>query len=261
MIDIYVPSYKRPNAPVIRKLISAGIPFTIVLDHEKDMEDYGGLQSEKTKIILLDKALGIGYVRQKIKERYRGVPVMMIDDDTIFTMRRFDEPTKLVTCNSDESVRKWFAIVDRFCRENRFDIGSVGDSVFCWNKTQKTLRTGSLASVTIFNSPRCHEIDYDPKLYKRMEDCDLILQAITKRFSFLRCNEVLRHCPMNKAAEDKGGCSEVYQNDAIMQQTTSYLIDKWGKDVVILHKTHKIGNFPDFKVDFRKVRKRYGYTY
>ena len=35
MIDIYVPSYKRPNAPVIRKLISAGIPFTIVLDHDK----------------------------------------------------------------------------------------------------------------------------------------------------------------------------------------------------------------------------------
>lgn len=261
MLDIYIPSYKRKGAPVIKKLISAGIPFTIVLDHAQDYEDYKDLESESTKLWLLERAQGIGYVRQRIKERYRGTPVIMIDDDTIFSLRQFEDPTKLITCNTDETVRKWFAVVDRFCRQHRFDIGSVADSVFCWSKTQKTLRTGSYCSVTIFNSPRCHEIDYDPNLYKRMEDCDLVLQAITKGFTFLRCNEVLRHCPMNKAADDKGGCSEVYQDDDAMRQTTSYLINKWGADVVILSKRKNIGNFPDFKVDFRKVRKRYGYSY
>ena len=40
MMDIYVPSYNRPNAPVIRKFIEAGIPFTIVLDHKEDAEAY-----------------------------------------------------------------------------------------------------------------------------------------------------------------------------------------------------------------------------
>lgn len=261
MLDIYVPSYKRKNAPVIRRLISAGIPFTIVLDHAQDYEDYKEMESASTKILLIEKALGIGYVRQRIKERYNGTPIIMIDDDTDFRLRSFEDPTKLITCTTDELVRQWFNIVDRFCQKYRFDIGGVSDSVWCWNKTEKVLRTGALCSVTIFNSPRCHEVDYDPNLYKRMEDWDLLLQSITKRFSFLCCNEVLRHCPMNKAAGDKGGCSEVYQDDKIMRQTTAYLINKWGSDVVTLHKTKKIGNVPDFRVDLRKMRKRYGYKY
>lgn len=261
MLDIYVPSYKRKNAIVIRRLIEARIPFTIVLDHAADYEDYKQHESAATKIWMLDKALGIGYVRQRIKERYNGVPIVMIDDDTIFSLRKFEEPTRLITCNTAATVRKWFAILDRFCMNNEFDIGSVGDSVFCWNKTEKTLRAGSLASVTIFNSPRCAEVDYDPNLYKRMEDCDMVLQAITKRFTFLRCNEILRHCPMNKAAEDKGGCSEVYQDDSAMRQTTGYLVNKWGADIVRLSKTKKIGNIPDFTVDFGRLRKQYGYDY
>lgn len=261
MLDIYVPGYKRPNAVVVRKLISAGIPFTIVLDHPSDVADYIKHKSSTTKIILLDRALGIGYVRQKIKERYSGVPVMMIDDDTIFGLRRFDDPTKIVSCKTDNEVRRWFHIVDTFCASNKFDIGSVGDSIWKWSEDAKVIRSGSYSSVTIFNSPRCHEVDYDPRLYKRMEDCDIVMQAITRNFDFLICNEVVRHCPMNKAAKSIGGCSEVYQNDAIMQQTTSYLLEKWGEDIVKISTTKKIGNWPDFQVDLKKLRSRYGYDY
>lgn len=261
MLDIYIPSYQRPNAPVIKKLVSAKIPFTIVLDHESDRPGYQHLESDTTKIWMLDKAQGIGYCRQRIKERYHGVPVIMIDDDTIFSLRQFEEPTKLITCNTDETVRKWFTVVDRFCRDNAFDMGSVSDSVWCWDKTEKTRKTGPVCSVTIFNSPRVHEVDYDPNLYKRMEDWDIMLQGITKGFRFLLCNEVLRHCPMNKEAKDKGGCSEVYRNDEVMNRTTRYLIEKWGDDIVTLSKTKQIGNAPDFKVDLRKARKKYGYDY
>lgn len=261
MMDIYVPSYNRPNAPVIRKFIESGIPFTIVLDHKEDLEAYKKHESATTRILMLDRALGIGYVRQKIKERYRGVPVIMLDDDTELRARKFDDPTKLFSCNTPKTVRYWVQMIDKFCRENKFDIGSAADSAFKWSDTHKVLRSGSLCSVTIFNSPRCREINYDPNLYKRMEDHDLILQAIERKFTFLICNEVVRHCPMNKGAEDKGGCSEVYKNDAVMVQTTNYLLNKYGSDIVILSKSKKIGNCCDFRVDYKKYRQRHGYEY
>lgn len=261
MMDIYIPSYNRPNAPVIRKFIEAEIPFTIVLDHLEDVKAYQHLKSERTKILLLDKALGIGYVRQKIKERYRGIPVIMIDDDTEMRLRKFKDPTRLIYCNNPSLIRKWVLAIDKFCNENKFDIGSAADSAFKWDDTRKVFKSGSLCSVTIFNSPRCKEINYDPNLYKRMEDWDLILQAIEKHFDFLICNTALRHCPMNKSAKDKGGCSEVYKDDALMQRTTNYLLQKYGKGIVTLSKTKKIGNCPDFRVDLKKYRQIHGYDY
>ena len=259
MIDIYIPSYKRKNAPLIRKLIQTSLHFTIVLDHEEDMADYAELQSDKVSILLLDKALGIGYVRQCIKDRYNGNPIIMLDDDTILTLRNFEDPTRLTQCNTPERVEEWFQTVDRFCRNNRFDLGSVLDSL-AFRDTRMTVRSCNVCSVTIFNSGRCKEIDYDPRLYKRMEDWDLIMQAITKRFSFLLCGEVMRHCPMNKSAKDVGGCSEVYRDDSVMRNTTLYLRSKWGTDIVRL-KYNKIGNIPDFRVDLKRLRKRYGYDY
>lgn len=228
MIDIYVPSYKRPNAPLIKKFHDASVPFTIVLDHYEDYDAYKRLLNEQTKILMLDKAQGIGYVRQKIKERYSGRPIMMMDDDTQIRLRRFDDPTRLRMSVTEKEIREWVSVVDRFCSNNRFDIGSVAESVFCYMKTEKTLRSGSYCSVTIFNSPRCREIDYDRNLYKRMEDWDYIMQAITRHFDFLICNEVLRFCPMNKDAKTAGGCSEVYQDKGAMQETTSYFMNKWG---------------------------------
>ena len=261
MLDIYVPSYKRKNAPLIKKLIDAKLPFTIVLDHEQDMIDYAPLESDTVSILYIEKALGIGYIRQCIKDRYNGVPVIMLDDDTQLRLRKFDNPTRLDSCTTPAQTIKWFRHIDRFCQNNRFDIGSAAESFTNYMITDKVLKKGTLCSVTIFNSERCREIDYDPKLYKRMEDCDIVLQAITRHFDFLIDNEVLRHCPMNKEANDVGGCSEVYQNDLVMHQTTQYLIKKWGEDIIKLRKNKRIGNYYDFTVDYALFRKRYGYDY
>lgn len=262
MIDIYIPSYKRPDAPLIKKMVDAEIPFTIVLDHEDDVKDYVSMKSEKVGILLLDKALGIGYVRQKIKDRYNGTPIIMLDDDTQLAIRDFEDPHKFITCNKKKEVVKWFKAIDRFCRDYEFDVGSAMDRAFNINDSRYVIKDTGVCSVTIFNSERCKEIDYDPHLYKRMEDHDFILQGITKNFKFLVCNEVVRHCPMNKAAKDTGGCSEVYQNDEVMRETTQYLRSKWGSDIVTLRKSgKKIGNIPDFLVNYREMRKRYGYDY
>ena len=130
MLDIYVPSYKRPDAPLIKKLIEAKLRFTIVLDHESDVKDYIGMKSDKVGILLLEKAFGIGYVRQRIKDRYNGVPVIMLDDDTQLAIRDFEDPNKFITCNKPEQVRKWFKTVDKFCQENEFDLGSARDRAF-----------------------------------------------------------------------------------------------------------------------------------
>ncbi len=261
MLDIYVPGHKRTDAPLIKKLIEAAIPFTIVLDHKDDFDEYARLASDDTRIMRVDRALGIGYVRQKIKDRYRGVPLIMLDDDTELRLRDVYQPTKTPECKTPSSVRTWFGIIDRFCRQNRFDIGSAADFVWKWSDTERVLRVGSCCSVTIFNSARCREVDYDPALYARMEDWDIIMQGITRKFDFLLCNEALRHCPMNKGAKDKGGCSAVYKNDAVMFRTHSYLQNKWGADIVSFVKNRKIGNAPDFRVDLKALRKRYGYDY
>ena len=258
-LDIYVPSYKRRDAPLIKKLIQAEIPFTIVLDHEQDMIDYADLQSENVRLMYVEKALGIGYVRQCIKNRYNDRPIIMLDDDTQLRLRSFEDPTKLPVCKDPKTVRQWFETIDAFCRNNVFDLGSASDSL-AYTNTKRTVKSCNVCSVTIFNSARCKEIDYDPRLYKRMEDWDLILQAITRKFSFLVCNVVMRHCPMNKSAKDVGGCSEVYRNDTVMRDTTLYLRRKWGSDIVKLT-AKKIGNIPDFKVDLKTFRKRYGYDY
>lgn len=258
-LDIYVPSYKRKDAPLIKKLQDAGLPFTIVLDHVEDVKDYANLESEKVKILFIERALGIGYVRQRIKDRYNGKPIIMLDDDTQLRLRSFEDPTHLPVCKNADGVRKWFEVVDKFCSENKFDLGSVSDSL-AYTNTKHVIRSCNVCSVTIFNSERCKEIDYDPRLYKRMEDWDYILQAIQKKFSFLICNDVMRHCPMNKSAKDVGGCSEVYRDDNIMRKTTLYLRQKWGADIVKLT-AKKIGNIPDFKVDLKTFRKRYGYDY
>lgn len=258
-LDIYVPSYKRKDAPLIKKLIQAEIPFTIVLDHEQDMIDYAPLKSDNVSLMYVDKAIGIGYVRQCIKNRYEGRPIIMLDDDTQLRLRSFEDPTHLPVCKDPETVRKWFEEIDKFCKSYYFDLGSASDSL-AYNNTKHVVQSCNVCSVTIFNSEKCKEIDYDPNLYKRMEDWDLILQAIRRRFRFLVCNDVMRHCPMNKSAKDVGGCSEVYRDDRIMRDTILYLRKKWGADIVKLT-TKKIGNIPDFKVDLKSFRKRYGYNY
>lgn len=260
-LQIYIPSYNRPNAPLIKKLMDAGIPFTIVLDHENDLETYKSLENEVTKIMFIQPAQGIGYVRQRIKDCYDGKPIIMLDDDTQLRLRDFEEPKHLPVVKNAEQVKEWFDCVERFCIENQFDIGTVSDSAFSWDDTRKLLRTIPCCSVTIFNSGRCKEIDYDKFLYKRMEDWDLVMQAITKHFDFLACNEVLRHCPMNKSAKDVGGCSEIYRDKGVMFRTTSYLVQKWGSDIVTLRRNKNIGECYDFKVDLGKLRKRYGYKY
>lgn len=258
-LDIYVPSYKRKDASLIKKLILADIPFTIVLDHEQDLVDYSPLRSEKVKLMFVEKPLGIGYVRQRIKDRYNGRPIIMLDDDTQLRLRKFEDPTSLPVCKEPETIRQWFETIDSFCANNTFDLGSAAESL-AYTNTNKVLKSCNVCSVTIFNSERCKEINYDPRLYKRMEDWDLILQAITRKFKFLVCNEVMRHCPMNKSAKDVGGCSEVYRDDKVMRDTTLYLRSKWGTDIVKLTQK-KIGNIPDFKVDLKAFRKRHGYDY
>lgn len=261
MLEIYVPSYQRPNAPLIKQLIDAEISFTIVLDHKSDVDTYSKLDARFASILLIDKALGIGYVRQCIKNRYRGNPLIMLDDDTILSIRDFENPNKFITCKEPKQVRQWFRTIDRFCANQNFDIGSARDRAFNINDNRLCIEDTSVCSVTIFNSSRVHEIDYDRNLYKRMEDADIILQGITKGFKFLVCNEVVRHCPMNKSAKDIGGCSEVYRDDKVMRETTVYLRKKWGTDIVKLRKNGKIGNCPDFLVNYREFRKRHGYTY
>lgn len=260
-LQIYIPSYKRPNAPLIRKLKEAGLPFTIVLDHKEDMETYKFLCDEKTDLMFIEPAQGIGYVRQRIKDCYYGKPIIMLDDDTVLSLRDENEPERLRGVKTAEDVREWFITIDAFCKAYKFDIGTATDAPFSYNDLRSVVRGTPCCSVTIFNSERCKEIDYDPLLYKRMEDWDLIMQGITKHFEFLACNNVLRHCPMNKSAKDVGGCSEVYRDKNAMFRTTSYLTQKWGADIVSLRRNKKIGDCFDFKVDLRKLRKRYGYNY
>ena len=260
-LQIYVPSYNRPNASLIKKLKEARVQFTIVLDHKEDMETYDTIKDANTNLMFIEPAQGIGYVRQRIKDCYNGKPIIMLDDDTQLRLRDFENPRHLPVVKTAEQVREWFRVVDVFCADNKFDIGTVSDSAFSWDDTRKQLRNIPCCSVTIFNSERCKEIDYDPLLYKRMEDWDLIMQGITKHFEFLCCNEVLRHCPMNKSAKDVGGCSEIYRDKGVMFRTTSYLVQKWGSDIVTLRRNQNIGECYDFKVDLRKLRKRYGYKY
>lgn len=260
-IQIYIPSYNRPNAPLIRRLKEACLPFTIVLDHEDDIEAYKPMRDNLTDIMFIEPARGIGYVRQRIKDCYHGRPIIMLDDDTVLSLRDDENPERLKSVKTAEDVRRWFMTIDDFCRQYRFDLGTATDAPFSYNDLRPVVRTTPCCSVTIFNSERCKEIDYDPMLYKRMEDWDYIMQGITKGFEFLACNDVLRHCPMNKSAKDVGGCSAVYRDRRAMFLTTSYLTQKWGKDIVTLRQNKKIGDCWDFKVDLRRLRKRYGYNY
>lgn len=260
-LQIYIPSYKRPNAPLIKKIKEAGLPFNIVIDHKDDVEAYKPLQDENAKLLLIEPPQGIGYVRQRIKDLYNGKPIIMLDDDTVLSLRDKNEPCKLRNVKTAEDVHEWFNTIDAFCKSYKFDIGTAADAPFSYNDMRLVLHGTPCCSVTIFNSERCKEIDYDPLLYKRMEDWDLIMQGITKHFEFLVCNSVLRHCPMNKSAKDVGGCSEVYRDRNVMFRTTSYLTQKWGGDIVSLRRSKQIGDCFDFKVDLRKLRKRYGYNY
>lgn len=257
MIDIYIASCHRPNANLPRRLTSAKVPFFLVLDHKEDYEDYKYLECDTTKIITLEKPFGIGFTRKFIKSRYRGVPLMMLDDDLSLRLRDFENPRKLLACNTDERVREFFRIVDNFCRKNKFDIGGVSHAAFTYNDTRKTLRKCNIVQQIIFNSPRCHEIDYDPNLYLRMEDTDILLQALSKRFEFLVCNEVLYSGNINREGKDIGGCSYVYRDKSIMMETTAYAKQKWGKYITL----KQTGNILDYSVDYKEARKDFGYDY
>ena len=94
-LQIYIPSYKRPNAPLIKKIKEAGLTFTIVIDHKDDVEAYKPLQDENAKLLLIEPPQGIGYVRQRIKDLYNGKPIIMLDDDTVLSLRDKNEPRKL----------------------------------------------------------------------------------------------------------------------------------------------------------------------
>lgn len=257
MIDIYIASCKRPNAILPRRLTEAGIPFTLVLDHKEDYKDYSYLECETTKIITLDKPMGIGYTRQFIKSLYRGIPLMMLDDDLSLRLRQFEDPTRLLSCKTKEDTRRFFSIVDKFCKNNKFDIGGVSHSAFNYNDVRKTRRAVNIVQQMIFNSDRCKEVDYDPNLYLRMEDTDFLLQCMKRKFEFLVCNEVLYSGPINREAKDTGGCSYVYRNNKIMQATTDYAVKKWGKYIQL----KKTGNIFDYSVDFRTARKDFGYDF
>lgn len=254
MLDIYIPSYKRPNGELIKTLHGANIPFTIVLQTEEDLSDYKKYENSTTKILLLDKHLGIGYARQKIKELYRGIPLVMMDDDAKLVLRDIINPKKLKNIKDEESVRVWFAKLENFCTRNKFDIGGVGRRQFDFCATKKTKSSPSdTIQITIFNSYRCQEISYDPNLYYRLQDLDFILQGMKRNFSFLTDLTILYDSEMNKKLHQKGGNETIYSNRNIMFATSNYFITKHGEDIVI-----KEPNF-HIKLDWAKVKRKYNY--
>lgn len=260
-MKLFIPSYNRPDAPLIKKFVGAGVPFYIVLDHKEDVDSYRKYESSTCKIWLIDGGRGIGYVRQRIKSTYNGEAVVMMDDDTTLHIRSKEDRNRVIGCSTPEKVREWYRVLKEFCEKNAFDIGGVADSLWCNKSIEPTIRNGSYCSVTIFNSQRCKEINYDPNLYSRMEDWDLLAQAIQRKFDFLICNDILRHCPMNKEAADIGGCSSVYRNKAEMLRTYNYALRKWGGEVIKPRKSKKIGEVSDFLVNLKRLRKLNGYDY
>lgn len=200
-MDIYIPSLGRAdqNAHTLERLAIAGIDAKMVVgpdDYQAYIDRFG-----KSSIMKLSpKIKGIGRVRQHLIERSDG-PVLMLDDDLGFFVRRDDDP-KLLTRAEPKHVRKALKDMEKALKKHAHAAFAVREGA---NRN---------TAPHIYNVRCLRALGYDADVLKRegirfdrlpvMEDFDVALQLLRKGYHSITLNHFLQDQAGSNAA---GGCS------------------------------------------------------
>lgn len=248
-MDIYIPSLGRAdqNAHTIDRLRIAGIHHAKLVVHRDEWSAYADRFGQEHVIATRDK--GIGAVRQRIIEWSDG-PVLMLDDDLSFFVRRDDDP-KLLTRAEPKHVRKALKDMEKALKKHAHAAFAVREGA---NRN---------TDPHIYNVRCLRALGYDADVLKRegirfdrlpvMEDFDVALQLLRKGYHSVTLNHFLQDQAGSNAA---GGCS-TYRSMEVQAQGAEGLAKLHPEFVTVVDKDAK-GDGPwakrrDVRVQWKKA--------
>ena len=239
-MDIYIPSKNRPNGKTFSLL--QGIKYTVVVEPQ-DFELYLKGGHEKQNILVLPKNdMGISYVRNFIKWRYRGELLMMIDDD-IIKFDILDQVTSRLTNNSNRKpTLEYLSLLEYEAQDLSFDIATLGMRQFVWSSKNPYAFNCFVGTITLINSKT--DIWYDETL-KCKEDMDFTLKNIYADKIVMRFNTFAYDHTM---VANSGGFSDFYRDKKDLEYN-EIMVQRYPLNCTVVEKFGRL----DLKIKYKKL--------
>jgi hypothetical protein len=248
-MNIFIPSLGRADqaSHTWERLQIARVPAQIVIGPE-DFPAYRDRFGAAALRVLPRRVKGIGKVRQHLIDNTSG-PVLMLDDDLAFFVRRGDDPTKLRIADQKET-RQAVKLMEK-------TLGTYAHAAFA-------VREGAnrCTDKVIFNVRCLRALGYNADVLKReavrfdrlpvMEDFDVALQLLRKGYESVTINTFLQDQSASNAA---GGCS-TYRSMEVQAQGAEGLARLHPEFVTVVEKAAKGGGAWATRKDVRVAWKK-----
>lgn len=248
-MHILIPSLGRAAqaAHTYDRLQIAGIAATMLVGNE-DFTAYADRFGRGAVQLLPRKVAGIGKVRQWVIDNHDG-PVLMLDDDLGFFVRRDDDPTKLRIAEPKD-YRKAFKLMEK-------TLGAYAHAAFA-------VREGANRCVdsALYNVRCLRALGYNADILRKegvrfdrlpvMEDFDVALQLLRKGYKSVTINTFLQDQSASNAA---GGCS-TYRSMEVQAQGAEGLAKLHPEFVTVVEKDAKGGGAWATRKDVRVAWKK-----
>ena len=234
-MDIYIPSLGRADqlAHTIDRLRSAGVHHAklVIGQDDPDRSSYSRRFGESSLLVLPRKITGIGKVRQHLIDISDG-PVLMLDDDLGFFVRRDDDP-KLLRRAEPKDIKAGLKRMEKALKTHAHAAFAVREGA---NRCTDEL---------IYNVRCLRALGYDADVLKRekvrfdrlpvMEDFDVALQLLRKGYNSVTINTFLQD---QGASNAPGGCS-TYRSMEVQAQGAEGLASLHPEFVTVVDKDAK----------------------
>lgn len=248
-MQIFIPSLGRAaqKSHTIEDLIMAGIPAKLVVGPE-DFKAYEARFGGENIHLLPKRVKGIGKVRQHLIDISDG-PVLMLDDDLGFFVRRSDDPEKLTKAGSKD-IKKAMKVMEGTLKSHAHAAFAVREGA------------NRCTDEVIYNVRCLRALGYNATILKEekvrfdrlpvMEDFDVALQLLRKGHWSVTLNHFLQDQSASNAA---GGCS-TYRNMEVQAEGAEGLARLHPEFVTVVDKEAKGGGAWATRKDVRVAWKK-----
>lgn len=250
-MDIYIPSLGRADqsAHTIERLMIAGVDHAKLVVGPDDYQPYIDRFGKSSVMKLHPKIKGIGKVRQHLIDITDG-PVLMLDDDLGFFVRRDDDP-KLLTKAEPKHVRKAIKDMEKALKKHAHASFAVREGAN--RNTDPHIYNVRCLRALGYNADvlKDHGIRFDR--LPVMEDFDVALQLLRKGYHSVTLNHFLQDQAGSNAA---GGCS-TYRSAEVQARGAEGLAELHPEFVTVVEKDAKGGGMwatrKDVRVQWKKA--------
>lgn len=232
-MKIYIPSYRRSEIAATHKSIpKEWLKHTYFVVSKDEMKNYVAVHPN----ILGLKEVGIGHVRDEIVrahiKKFGAEPLVMMDDDLSFGVRRTDDPGKFLPASKEDMLKL---------------LKTLQNVLKVYAHAGVATREGGNRNTADYveNTRILRILGYQPDVFratgakfsnmKLMEDFDVTLTLLRKGYKNCLINSYIQGQP---GSNTKGGCSE-YRNLELQKEAAYELAKRHHPFVKVTEKTTK----------------------